>query len=225
MNKKEINLKQDILKNAIDLFYENGYKKTTMRSISDANSVTHVAIYWHYKNKEDLGAEVIRRYLSRLYDISMNFNRQHPAESMLIFYWALHFYLNIRDKKFAHFFLDYCSNAGEAFMDVVYEFSDTILKNIFRYKDTEIKKGIDFQALSKIGIILLQSCIDETCGITFAAKYICDFIGSINHDEVCITEEQIARFIRDNIESIGFNELDIKRDFLSIEATPVLPEG
>lgn len=53
--KEEANqTKEKILMAALDLFYQKGYGKTSLNDISNSLKMTKGAIYWHFKNKEDL---------------------------------------------------------------------------------------------------------------------------------------------------------------------------
>ncbi|MCK0147192.1 TetR/AcrR family transcriptional regulator [Arenibacter sp. F26102] len=51
--------KQIIIDEAFKLFYENGFKTTSIDKIMNATSLTKGAFYHHYKNKKELGLEVI----------------------------------------------------------------------------------------------------------------------------------------------------------------------
>ncbi len=52
--KKTLETRDRILDAAEDVFNESGYSNTTLNEIAEAAGVTRGAIYWHFKNKEDL---------------------------------------------------------------------------------------------------------------------------------------------------------------------------
>lgn len=52
--KKTLETRDRILDAAEDVFNECGYSSTTLNEIAEAAGVTRGAIYWHFKNKEDL---------------------------------------------------------------------------------------------------------------------------------------------------------------------------
>ena len=52
--KKTLETRDRILDAAEDVFNECGYSNTTLNEIAEAAGVTRGAIYWHFKNKEDL---------------------------------------------------------------------------------------------------------------------------------------------------------------------------
>ncbi|MCM4172767.1 TetR/AcrR family transcriptional regulator [Arenibacter sp. TNZ] len=61
--------KQIIIDKAFNLFYENGFKTTSIDRIMNATNLTKGAFYHHYKNKKELGLEVIALKLQkRVYD-------------------------------------------------------------------------------------------------------------------------------------------------------------
>lgn len=54
-----INRQQDILKQAARLFRERGFLATSIRDIGEAVGISSAALYYHYKNKEELLREVV----------------------------------------------------------------------------------------------------------------------------------------------------------------------
>ncbi len=52
--KKTLETRDRILDAAEDVFNESGYSNTTLNEIAEAAGGTRGAIYWHFKNKEDL---------------------------------------------------------------------------------------------------------------------------------------------------------------------------
>lgn len=51
--------RQKILKAALDLFVEKGYERTTFEDVADRIQLTKGAVYWHFKSKPDLFAELV----------------------------------------------------------------------------------------------------------------------------------------------------------------------
>jgi len=61
--------KQNIIQEAFKLFYENGFKSTSINEIMKATQLSKGAFYHHYKNKKTLGLEVIEQKVQkRVYD-------------------------------------------------------------------------------------------------------------------------------------------------------------
>ena len=48
------NRRQAIISAAIDLFYEYGYQKASVRDICRQVGLTQAAIYYHFHNKEEI---------------------------------------------------------------------------------------------------------------------------------------------------------------------------
>ena len=53
--------KTEILNSALELFYEKGFARTTFDEIAKRINLTKGAVYWHFRNKTDLLAELMRR--------------------------------------------------------------------------------------------------------------------------------------------------------------------
>ncbi|WP_067147691.1 TetR/AcrR family transcriptional regulator [Pseudotamlana agarivorans] len=57
--------KQHIVHEAFKLFYENGYKATSINDVMKATKMTKGAFYHHYKNKQQLVLEVIQQKIQK----------------------------------------------------------------------------------------------------------------------------------------------------------------
>lgn len=62
-------MKEDILKEARQLFDEKGYQHVSMREIAKQLGCSHGALYYHYKNKAELFYELIKKDFARLDDL------------------------------------------------------------------------------------------------------------------------------------------------------------
>ncbi len=51
--------RQQILKAALDLFVAKGYERTTFEDVAGRIRLTKGAVYWHFKSKPDLFAELV----------------------------------------------------------------------------------------------------------------------------------------------------------------------
>ncbi|MGW3296169.1 TetR/AcrR family transcriptional regulator [Streptomyces xiamenensis] len=49
---------------ALDLFTERGYEATSMREIAERLGITKAALYYHFKNKEDIVVSLFNRQMS-----------------------------------------------------------------------------------------------------------------------------------------------------------------
>lgn len=58
--------KELILKSATHLFVANGFNGVSMREIAEASQMTKAALYYHFKDKEDLINEIFFRFLAEM---------------------------------------------------------------------------------------------------------------------------------------------------------------
>lgn len=80
MNKENAQLEnshEKILRIARDLFMELGYKAVSTRKIAEECGITQPTLYHHYKNKQELYAEVLKSQLFRARDDLHNIIEQH----------------------------------------------------------------------------------------------------------------------------------------------------
>ncbi len=54
--------RREILKSALDTFYEKGYSKTTFDEIAKRINLTKGAVYWYFRNKPDIIAALMNGY-------------------------------------------------------------------------------------------------------------------------------------------------------------------
>ncbi len=66
MNDTEKDLSEKILDTAKNLFVNQGYHGMSMREISDALGVSKAALYYHFKDKEELFLAILRIYLNEM---------------------------------------------------------------------------------------------------------------------------------------------------------------
>jgi AcrR family transcriptional regulator len=62
MNKKEDNLKERLLDVSINLFLSKGFAGATTMEIVRLAGVSKGALYWHFKNKEDIVGSILDKY-------------------------------------------------------------------------------------------------------------------------------------------------------------------
>jgi AcrR family transcriptional regulator len=65
-NEHSENRREEIISVALDLFYEYGYQKASLRDISRQLGITQAAIYYHFLNKEEILYTIIDRVSNAL---------------------------------------------------------------------------------------------------------------------------------------------------------------
>ncbi len=62
--------RQNILNAALEVFYKNGVRQSSLEDVAEAAGVTRGAVYWHFKNKSDvfsaLNLELYENFFTRL---------------------------------------------------------------------------------------------------------------------------------------------------------------
>jgi len=59
--------REEIISSATELFYEYGFQKATMRDICRKIGITQAALYYHFRNKEEILYTIIERSSNDLY--------------------------------------------------------------------------------------------------------------------------------------------------------------
>jgi AcrR family transcriptional regulator len=65
--RKVTDRREEIVSAATELFYEYGYQKATMRDICGKIGITQAALYYHFRNKEEILYTIIERSSNDLY--------------------------------------------------------------------------------------------------------------------------------------------------------------
>lgn len=153
-----------ILWSALDIFCEKGYSRTTFDEIAKRIDLTKGAVYWHFRNKPDLIAAMIRESFTK----ANSFILQKIPEIKSIEDLKQRFILNaslVRDipnyRKFL-FFIFYQMEWSETMMSTICK----SIKDIERYPLEEIKQTLTFS--QKSGEISTKINIEETAHILFS---------------------------------------------------------
>ena len=67
--KRVANRREEIVSAAIDLFYQYGYQKASIRDICRKVGITQAALYYHFQNKEELLYTIINKFSNNLFFI------------------------------------------------------------------------------------------------------------------------------------------------------------
>ncbi len=67
MKRNKTILRQEIIDASIDLFYECGYQRASLRDIAHKVGVTPAAIYYHFRHKEEILYTIIEKFSNDLY--------------------------------------------------------------------------------------------------------------------------------------------------------------
>ena len=77
----EIGLREQILVTAKSLFIQQGYHGLAMRQISEAVGVSKAALYYHFKDKEELFLAILSGYLN---EIEVPLTKSWPNQSQAV---------------------------------------------------------------------------------------------------------------------------------------------
>ncbi|WP_239326102.1 TetR family transcriptional regulator [Snodgrassella gandavensis] len=63
---ESLQTKEALMAAALDIFYRRGVSRASLQEIASAAGVTRGALYWHFKNKEDLFDALFQQVFSKL---------------------------------------------------------------------------------------------------------------------------------------------------------------
>ncbi len=150
-----------ILWSALDIFCEKGYSRTTFDEIAKRINLTKGAVYWHFRNKPDLIAALIREAFNR----ANSFILQEVPEIKSVDNLKQRFIINatlVRDRPYYRkflFFIFYQMEWSEAILGTICK----SIKDIDEYPLQEIKQALTFS--QKNGEISPEINIEATAQI------------------------------------------------------------
>ena len=78
------NTRREILKAALEVFYQKGYSRTTFDEIAARINLTKGAVYWHFKNKPELLVEIIKEHFFQKQRTSYNVNTWDELKNAMV---------------------------------------------------------------------------------------------------------------------------------------------
>lgn len=165
--------KESILLSAMNLFYEKGYSKTTFDEIAKRINLTKGAVYWYFRNKPDIVAALINRYVREF----LEKRAQHlPADEDLTFNGFVDFVLrnteliksDERVYKFV-FFVSCQMEWSEAIITKIrplIEETKQYSRNFYYHclevlqKNGEIRKDVDISVINEILLTMYGGALE-----------------------------------------------------------------
>ena len=103
----------EIINTATELFCTQGYQKTSLRQIAKEVGIKEPSIFSHFKNKNVIAEELIKKYLIFLDNqCDKNFfGTQRDMTEHWKYFWCLHFKVMQDNPSFADFYMNFYKNA------------------------------------------------------------------------------------------------------------------
>lgn len=198
--------KEEIVENAVKLFYELGYENCTLRVIAEKTGITHRAILKHFNNKYELASIVVERYLIHLVKMTENFLTERLVQTddnfdIVLFYWCTHHRLLMLDEKFRKFYLEFYFFDNHSFIDIHAFFAGHIFINLFKFdmQKESVFLHVDNCALAGAEIALIQACVNNELSFFEMNVYLLKiFMKLIEYDHE-LSELEIENFLNRNV--------------------------
>ncbi len=140
--------RETILRSAFNTFFERGYAESSLTVIAENAGVTRGAIYWHFKDKNELYREVVKIALNRAdvvkyaYNLPENLSYKDRMVSLFLFDQ------DNRDVDFVYKTINLVSVYGE--FDDLFEMIKLNKINLFRYFVEETRMHIRIAKLRDV---------------------------------------------------------------------------
>ncbi|MFA0814869.1 MAG: TetR/AcrR family transcriptional regulator [Anaerofustis sp.] len=225
---KKNETKQLLFLTAAKLFYQHGYKKTTIRMIAQESGFAHVSFLYYYENKAELGAQIIDHYLRWLVGQTMLFIEQNDISendslSRFLFYWTTHFYYLKTDELFGRFYREFSNDESEAFYRVTAKYANPVFTDIFhlQYNRSEEELRIDFILLNSIDATLSRLCSQGDLSVSGAVEKLLEMNVVAGYGKT-ISKDEIDRFIKKYCFPMIGSSKGIYQRFIDEGINPVL---
>lgn len=180
MARKKNYKEEEVIEKATELFWRNGYKNTSMRSLEEAMGINKFSIYSSFGSKKGVFLESLKCYKSKYRDIVIKLKSSNKGKESIkeFFYDFLEFSGDYESGKGCLM----TSTAGElgagGDMEIMYEITSftKIIKDIFKGKLAldECKDGALIEKQANFLIIVKQGL--SNASKVFDKKSLEDFI-------------------------------------------------
>lgn len=157
-----------ILDSALKTFYEKGFSRTTFDEIAKRINLTKGAVYWHFRNKADVIAAIIKQRIPSQDSTDIRVVSVEELKKKIIERTqVIEKDKNVKDFLF---FMLYRMEWSEAVLDNVWtqigdlcELSDNNLYENLLYlqKNGQIKKEVNIADLKDILICFMRGCVNK----------------------------------------------------------------
>ena len=179
---KDILVKEKLLQVAKEEFLEKGYNDSSLRNICKKANVTTGALYFSFKNKEDLFSNLVDKALNDLYNI-MN---KHYEKEKNIEGFSLEINDHINDIEIAHIVINYLYDHYEEAVLLISKSQGSKYEN-FLDRFIEITEEHYRSFIKSRPNIFKLNLIDDYTIHWFAHVHINSFVEVITHN---LTREQ-----------------------------------
>lgn len=131
MYQKGKNTKNKILIASKELFYENGYDKTTVHMIKDRAEVSLSAIPYYFKEKDRILNVIYSDFLTNIYNFIKK-TISEPIDSYLLHFYAskIYYYIIVNDENNRRFYREV--TFAQSNIRILYPFMDNVYINYAR---------------------------------------------------------------------------------------------
>ena len=112
--------KNQILEISYQEFLDIGYEKTTLRHLSSKLNVTHGNILYHFKSKDYIALDILRKYFDLWFissDIFSDPETRKRFNKNYVFQTIVHFSYMVTHPEFARFYTDFLRAGSSLFVD------------------------------------------------------------------------------------------------------------
>ena len=113
------NTRREIMRAALDVFYQKGYSRTTFEDIAARINLTKGAVYWHFKNKPELLMDLIKERFEKKFQSSPVVNTLDELREFMVAE-AIRIQNDAEERKFL-FFAMFQMEWSEAMVNKLHE--------------------------------------------------------------------------------------------------------
>jgi AcrR family transcriptional regulator len=184
--------KDKIIEVASDLFYRQGYNATGIQQIIDEAGVSKGTFYTHFKSKDELGVEYLRKmskdettYLKQVLSEIPDPYARYIQFNQTLKEWMES--TNYRGCAFANMSAEVTDGKSpirkeakfhyEAFRSIIRDVVEDLLKSDAKYKDLEVQYVADQYMMIEIGALTNSGIYQDTWPYDHARKSIKRLVG------------------------------------------------
>lgn len=168
--------KNQILEMCYHEFLDSGYDKTTLRLLSSKLNITHGNILYHFKSKDFIALDLLRKYFDLWFiscDIFFDPVTRKEFDKNYLFQTVIHFTYMNEHPDFAKFYTEFLKTGSNLFVE---QFKTYFTRYVDTFNNTNYEQGfineeMDVRLIVEANTTLVSFILDGQATVRDACEY------------------------------------------------------
>ncbi len=137
-----MNMREKIIKEALELFSSIGYEKTTISNIVSASGSSRGGFYHHFQSKEEILSAITDNYLNRFSDLIQSVVTKHIGSQLELFIKLFETIIDLKIKETSDWSELHKLYGFKGNLPIILQVSKSFEKNVSELYESIILEGV-----------------------------------------------------------------------------------